>query len=246
MNRRSLEDLANWIGIPCVALYVYSMLIYPWIDGNGNWAHVHAVWDKWQTFNAGLIAFVASLIALNISRINNDRQRERDFLASRAFLPAAFSELTSYFKTSATLLTQVWEDGVQGVATPTPPSDYRDIFKECIRHAAPGVGEYLTTILVKLQVHQARMEDIIDGSNVADRYALISYLFQLGFLKVLVDKQFQFARGEDPFDESPLAWADFKNAYGLLDLHIEEFEADDKWNLKAVTQRAIERMNKHH
>lgn len=244
MKRRSLEDLANWIGIPCVAVYVYSMLIFPWIDGRGSWTHVHAVWDKWQTFNAALIAFLASLIALNISRINSDKQRQRDFLASRAFLPAAFSELTGYFKTSAASLERIWEEGVVGVGTPAAPSVYRDIFKECIRHANPEVGEYLTSILVKLQVHEARLEDTIRGSRSADKYALISYLYELGFLKVLVDKQFEFARGEKPFDETPLSWDDFKNAYGVLDLHLEDFAVDEKWNLKAVTERAVERRNK--
>jgi len=244
MNKSNLEDWANWVGIPGVALYVCSMLIYPWVEGQGSWAHVHEVWDKWQTFNAAALAFLASLIALNLSRIKDEKQRERDFLASKAFLPSAFSELSVYFKSSASILAHIWESGVAGIVAPTPPSAYRDAFKDCIRHATPEGGEHLTAILVKLQIHEARLGDAARSASAADKYALISYLFALGELKVLVDKQYEFARGEAPFDGIPASWDDFKNAYGILDLHLEDYEVDEKWTLKAVTQRALERRDK--
>lgn len=244
MNKKNLEDVVNWLGIPSVALYVYSMLIHPWIDGHGSWVHVQAVWDKWQTFNAALLAFLASLVALNISRIKEEKQRERDFLASKAFLPAAFSELSLYFKASATTLERIWETGVAGVVAPAPPNVYRDVFKDCIRHATPEIGEYLADILVKLQIHEARLENTTQGTLAADRHTLISYLYSLGHLKVLIDKQYEFARGDAQFDRIAANWDDFRNAYSILGLHLEDYEIDERWTLKAVTERAIERRGK--
>lgn len=241
MKNFDLERLANWIGIPGLSLYVWSMLLYPWIKGQGDWKHVQAVWDQWQTLNAALIAFAASLIALNISRVAAEKQRAREFSASRAFLPAAFSELSLYFNESAVALSSLWNAEPGSVVAPTPPSSYRDVFKDCIRHATPQVGAYLASVLVNLQIHEARIRDAAASGAPADKHALISYLYSLGNLKVAVDKQYGFARGESSFDELPATWEDFRNAYGILELHLEHFEVDEMRTLKSFTERALAR-----
>lgn len=244
-----LVDFVNYVGVPLLVVYAFSMFAFPWIDGHGSWTHVQAVWDRWQTLNAGALAFLASLVAFNISRYNENLQRERDFVSAKAFLPSALSSLMEYCSRCSMIYGTLWS--ANGHA-PTPierphlPSDYREVFSNCIRHADPEVGSYLSNILVRLQVHDARLRDVIAQSQASttqavDRHTLLAYLYRLGELYALIGKLFGFARGEEAFAAKPLAWEDFRNAYGVLDLVTEDIYIDDKMNLQAFTKRAIAR-----
>lgn len=234
----------NLVGIPMIALYVVCMFFHPWKSSGWDWTHVHAVWDDWQTLNAAMLAFVASLIALNISRIKDEKQRERDFSASRAFLPAAFSELTGYFSECAHFLDTAWNSGTQNIAAPPPAQAYREVFRDCIRHATPEVGAYLASILVELQIHESRLHELENRQHrVSDRYSLLSYMLALGKLKVLVDRQYEFARGRDSFNPLPAVFEDFRNAYSIMNLHVEDYQASATFTLRGVTERHVARAN---
>jgi hypothetical protein len=241
--------ILNFIGIPATLFYAFSMLVYPWIDNRWNWGQVQNVWDRWQSLNVGVLAFIASITAFNISRFKAKKQRERDFLATKAFLPSALSELVGYFKASAAIFIKGW-DVRRGqrleVTTPRLPEGYKEVFQECIRYAEPDVGDYLSKILVRLQIHNSRLEGFVTAINdVSDispnRHNLISYLYRLGELQALVGKLFPFARNEEDFDSNPLSWEDFRNAYGGLEVWIEDFRIDDTMNLEDFTKRAIAR-----
>jgi uncharacterized short protein YbdD (DUF466 family) len=243
-----LVDLVNYAGIPLLALYVSAMFIFPWFDEHGNWAHVQAVWDRWQTLNAGALAFLASLIAFNIAKFNENIQREREFVAAKSFLPSTLSELMQYFSQSARVLEGLWEANGYPPATrithPDLPPGYREVFSNCIRHADPQVGTYLSNILVHLQVHDARLRDATantteTGGSEPDRYSVIAYLYRLGQLYALVGKLFSFARGEESFDSKALNWEDFRNAFGVLEVELDDIYIDDKMNLFAFTQRIL-------
>ncbi|WP_413625583.1 hypothetical protein [Luteibacter sp. Lutesp34] len=196
-----------------------------------------------------MLAFLSSVIAFNISRFNADQQRSRDFLAAKAFLPAAFSELSEYFKSSASVLTSEWGrqgDGEINVEVPSPDGDYKLIFEKCIRHATPEVGKYLVGILVQMQIHNARLRELFRaGDGIIHihigRSNLIAYLYRLGELQALINKNFDFARGIDSFDSKPLEWEDLRNAYGNLNIRSQDIVVDEKMNLEEFTRRALAR-----
>lgn len=233
-------------------IYFICMFIFPWVDGRFEWAHVQNVWDRWQSLNVAMLAFVSSITAFNISKFNAEKQREREFLASKAFLPAALSELVSYFKASASVLQAGWKsepDNGRNYEVPALPQEYKVVFASCIRHAEPSVGDYLSVILVRLQVHDARLRGYIDqqgndGHFNPDKYNLITYFYRLGELQALVSKLFEFARNTENFDSTPLDWESFRNAYGNLDVEFEDIRIDNNINLEGVTKRAIERNEK--
>ncbi|OOF32803.1 hypothetical protein [Salinivibrio costicola] len=165
----SLIRILNWVGTPAVGLYFFSMVIYPWFSGGGGWSNVQKVWMDWQALNVGILAFISSLVAFNISNHHANQQREREFLAARSFLPEALSELTSYFKQSANLLTEAWtraKDDSDRCKTPLEapvpklPENYKEIFSRCIALAEPEVAGYLSYVLMRLQVHHARVVDL--------------------------------------------------------------------------------------
>ncbi|MDZ4350381.1 MAG: hypothetical protein U1A22_12695 [Xanthomonadaceae bacterium] len=242
-------DAVSLMGIIGVLFYFACMFVYPWMDGHGNWSHVEKVWYKWQALNVGMLAFASSVIALNISRFNAEKQRERNFLASKAFLPAALSELVAYLKSSASVLKTAWhqlEGQSGGLVAPELPKEYKSVFKDCITHAEPGVGNYLSNVLVWLQVHDARLRSLVDqtsdGSYVKpDKHNLITYFYRVGQLQALVGNLFNFARGESKFNSVPLVWEDFRNAYGNLNVIFGDIHLDDQHNLKAFTRRCIAR-----
>lgn len=244
-----LVDIVNCAGLPFLAIYFFAMFTFPWIDGQGSWAHVQVVWDRWQTLNAGALAFSASLIAFNISRFNETVQRERDFIAAKAFLPSTLSSLMEYFSRSAHFYEVLWEANGNAPAPLSPPDlpeGYREVFSNCIRHAEPQIGSYLSNILVHLQVHDARLRDAVAHSmngdwHATDRYTLITYLYRLGELYALIGNLFGYARNEDAFKSRKLNWEDFRSAYSVLDLEVDEIFVDDDMNLQAFTQRALAR-----
>lgn len=227
------------------------MLVFPWFDGPHDWDHVQRVWASWQDVNAGMLAFISGVIAFNISRFNADQQRAREFLAAKAFLPDAFSELSEYFRSSASALATAWDmqaNEKADIDPPQPPMNYREIFEKCIRHATPEVGQYLVGILVHMQVHGARMRGLYrrdDGiiRNNLDQSNLITYLYRLGQLQALINKNFDFARNTQPFDSAPLQWEDFRNAFGNLNIFYQRFSIANYTNLEDFTKRAIERNN---
>ncbi len=253
MHRSSvLVDVTNYAGWPFLFIYGFSMFIWPWFAGDWSWRHVQEVWDRWQTLNAGSLAFLASLIAFNIARFNEDRQREREFVAAKAFLPSTLSGLMEYCSQSASILCSLWEQPAgTGAAMEHPelPRDYREVFSNCIRHADPVVGSYLARILVLLQVHNARLRDAINDAlaqnhSAVDRHTLIAYLLRLGELYARVGNLFSFARGEEDFQDRHLTWEDFRNAYSILDIEIDDFVIDHNMTLEAFTKRWIARQEK--
>ena len=234
-------------GSVIAVIYFFCMFIAPLVQGGGDWTYVQQVWDRWQSLNVGLLAFVSSITALNISRFNSEKQRERDFLASKAFLPSALSELVAYFKESASVYKKGWEASVgkqPAFQIPELPKGYKPVFQECIRHAEPDVGDYLARILVRLQVHDARLQRYVsqeekDGHFSPEKHNLIYYFRDLGELLAMVHKLFGFARSMAEFDYSPLNWDDFHTAYANLDISEYEIKISNKLDLESVTKRYI-------
>jgi len=208
------------------------MFIFPWF--NGGWIYVQDVWDRWQGLNVGMLAFASSATAFSISKYNANKQREREFLAAKAFLPAAYSELTEYFKSSARVLLEGWNASTERVV------------ENCIRHAKPEVGDYLSRILFRLQVHDSRLRSFVEElcgrkGFEPDRYNLIAYMYSLGELQALINKNFEFARNTSEFDPSYLDWESFSNAYANLGIHIELIYVDETFDLEKFTKRGIAR-----
>mgnify|MGYP001575404601 CR=1 FL=1 len=247
-------SVLNWVGIPPVVLYFVCMFypLYSFMVGDGDWVYVQDVWYRWQSLNVGVLAFTSSVIALNISIYNTNKQRERNFVAARAFLPEAFSELTTYFKLCAPILKEAWQIASKKsteiplqAQVPDLLASYKEIFRQCINFAEPDVGERLAYILCRLQVHNSLIKELSasfgkDSTIKENAQNIITYLYSLAELQALVNKTFDYARGLEEFDSSNLVWEDYRNAYANLDISTTDFD-----DLVGFTQRAIKRYNSH-
>ncbi len=217
----------------------------------GDWTYVQNVWNRWQSFNVGMLAFTSSLIAFSISKYNSEQQRKREFIASRAFLPEALSELTDYLELCAEVLIEAYPrakdiddqcDTPLKSKVPDLPPLYRRVFSDCIRHSEPDVAEYLSNILVLLQVNHSRLStlctefkantDVIQSSE-----NIMSYVYCLGELQALINKTFEFARAKKEFDSEKLTIGNLNNAY----LNLEILDTVD--GLQAFTERMLSKKN---
>lgn len=222
----------NFVGIPLVMIYVGFMFVKPWFYG--SWSYVHGVWHSWQSLNVGVLAFVSSLIAFNISRYNAEQQRKRDYLASKAFLPRSLSELCSFMKDSSKVYVNALpKSKTKKTEAPEEPLAELDVFKECIRHARPEVGSYLALILMKLQIHNARMHSVANQPRINILYGQ-DCLYSACEIQVLINYLFDYARGEQEYAEPTFGWEDFSTAYRNMGVRFEDID-----RLEHITKERI-------
>lgn len=248
IKKDTLVSIMNWIGIPLIISYLFCMIIFPFFAGWGNWDYVQKVWDRWQTINTGFLALISSIIAFNISKFSENQQRQRQFLAARSFLPHALSELTTYCRDSSGILREALnrtteEDSERETPlsskAPDLPIDYKDIFRQCITFAESNVADNLANILVLLQVNNSRLKNLENSFSpnshtVLAQINIMTYIFKLGEIQAIINKIFDFSRGENDFDDSSLIWDDYRNAYSNLDFRIGTING-----LEEFTKRAI-------
>ena len=249
----SLLEVLKWGGVAAAFIYFGSMFVVPCIYGQGDWDYIQSVWDRWQSLNAAMLAFFSSVTAFYISIFNSNKQRSRDFNASKAFLPSTLSGLINYFEACAAVYKNGWSTNNQNnqefkPELPLLPVDYAQVFANCIRHAEPDVGDYLAKILVNLQVHNSRMREYVNQSNQDAVFSLgdinlITYFYRLGELYALVANFFEFARNLGEFNSRPLVLDDFDKAYGCLNIYYDEIHIDNN-NLKQFTIRRLSNNNK--
>lgn len=250
MKLDTVLKVAPWIATIGGVIFFIAMILAPWINYDYEWKVVQEVWDRWQTLNAGVLAFIASVIALRISKSNENKQRQRRFVAAKAFLPHALSELMIYFKGSAAFLLEAWERVDEkhllpleplALTTPEAPQDYKGIFKDCISEADDDVAALMASLLTKLQIFNARITEVESSFKPDRKLIVISenirvYLYNLAELQALINNLFGFARSMEDFSDAKLTWDDFKNAYSNLDIWIDEIDG-----LEDFTKRAISR-----
>jgi hypothetical protein len=221
--------LLGVIGAALLIAYIIAMGIYPWF--HGNWDHVHAVWEHWQSLNGGIIggilAITASIIAFSISIIQERHKRQRQFLSYRAESLEVLSNFIVYFKECFEYLEYAWRvlDQIEKNETidyletsffhkPESPQ-YKDTFTPYIATAEGEIDKYLRRFLIKLQIFKSRMRTVMEfmtpsserpgkSSTFLTHQNILTYLVDLAELHAMVGKLMVYAR-EDQHPES-LNW----------------------------------------
>lgn len=245
-----IVKLVNYLAMMGFVAYIFSMVVIP--ISKGDWNYIQEVWDRWQTFNAGMLAFIAAVITFNIASFNSEQLRSRKFKVAKAALPATLSDFYQYFKSSANILKKVWyarnddshtdkEKNVIDDELPKIP-EYKDSINSAIENADDNVSKYLSNYLIKLQIFHARLRQTLESIKPDSGIFHLSlntveYIYNLAELYAMTSRLIEFAREDQPLNDSKLSWNDFKNAYSLLEFD----EICDDSELELITKNRIEK-----
>lgn len=216
------------------------MCVVPWFYG--DWDYVHGVWLDWQTLNTGVLAFLSSITAFNISSVAVEKQRQRDFAASRALLPQKLDDLCQYLSESAKSLQSAYHHSknrseMSEIKVPKLSDAHFEAFQKCIQHATPEVGDYLAKVLNMLQVHGARLKSVCKKPQTNRRY-YNTLFFGLAELKVSVDDLFPLARGEEDNISNKLDKESITRALHILGIYYENTE-----NLESYVNEQVRKIS---
>lgn len=248
----TIIKLSKWVGAPLFLIYLIAMVAYPFFSG--NWVYVQGVWERWQGLNVGVLAFTSSLIALNISRYNAEKQRSREFRAAQASLPLALNELCDYTEAVAQHYKKAWNavtnNNAFDASLPELKTSFEPVFSECIKHARPEVGEWLAGILTRLQIHRARaiaFTEELKSSNRSylDKHKVLDHMYSIGELRASIDRIFPLARGQKALNVKSLELQEFYTAYSALKILPENYsfrfpESDKGFDLQVMTEERVE------
>ncbi|NKI16884.1 hypothetical protein HCU74_05550 [Spongiibacter sp. KMU-166] len=206
-----------------IASYLCAMVFSPLLSAGFDWEYLQRVWDRWQTLNAAMIALCASLVALwasqrqaSLQKKLIEDQREREFVAARAFLSAALAELQDYLRDVYIAYSELYEelpvDGsfsddnsyVPDVALPELPVSHRTVFRDCITHASPDIAKYLSHILSRVQVINSRVMGINESIMYKSRSKIVDDILSVAEIEATCNKLYSFARGDSPLIPSPI------------------------------------------
>lgn len=275
-----------------ILVYICCMFVYPYCSGGYDWDYLIRVLGYWQTFNAAMIALFSSFIAfimmlfkLNVERENLEKERERNFTASRAFLPNVFYDLTVYCEKCAKLQMDAFRKAqkverlenemeelkkldhneekfnkiqvVQKMLDEARaakldygfvnlPDSYMEVFRRCIKYANQEVSLYLSELITKLQIHNARINDLVsnfheDSGRIYFTSSFLDDFLYLGTILVLINKQYKFARGMSDFDNSPIIWDEYRNAYFVMNIWIEDVVDKKGVSLEEYTKKRLKK-----
>ncbi|MFM2598566.1 hypothetical protein [Vibrio fortis] len=192
--------------IALIGTYFMMMIIKPWYDGGGEWLYVHDVWSNWQTLNAAMIAFSASLLAVYAARYSEEKKRQRQLIAARAMLPQALSDFTQHTTNLASFYLETydfWSTGQNNPTDrPTPPKQSIDgavaIFSNCMQQANIEVVEMMAKVLSMNQYISARAESEYNDSFLVRKAMwklnMESQLCELGEMQALINRLFSYGR----------------------------------------------------
>jgi hypothetical protein len=208
--------------------YIFSMVGYPLLKYGYDWRELVGVWSEWQSFNAAMIAITASVIALYVTQISERKSTERKFMVASVLLPHSLGELSAYFNDSADLYTEALNcikarkndhSKLLEAKMPKISDDYKLTFSRCIEYGDAQTAQFLGDLLADMQVHQARMRNVISVLSV-ERHSMqisviniVSNVYLLGHLSVMVERLFPFFRRTVPLDTSPFQLSEYGSAY---------------------------------
>ncbi|MNE12788.1 hypothetical protein D3C80_1056070 [compost metagenome] len=213
-------------------LYLFSMVAYPLYISNLDWNYVQSIWNTWQTFNAAMIALLASIIALTATMYSENKRRERDLLAAKALLPEALSQLIYFCKHSAGLLKKAYEKRDSPSSDPyllyisgefyEIPEWVGSTFQRCIAVARQSDAMYMANILAELQVIRARLMDVHEDNNRNEELLfmsgdIITHIKNIGHFVAKINILFPYARNGEPISTSEINDEMINNGLSQID-----------------------------
>jgi hypothetical protein len=237
-----IKKAAAYLVLLIFITYVCMMLIIPMYDGNFSWYYLQTVWSKWQTFNAAMIAFTSSIIALyvvryrekkniEIKKLNDKNELERNLFLSKALLPDALSELHELCENYYGLLEcsiNISDDELYNYIEGEIPSIPKWIIlslKECMTFSKMEDAIYIARLLSELQIVVSRLKSIHVTKNkkseiISSVTTIERHILSLSSILSKLNRLFPYARMESELDKSNITTQELTTA--LLGINCTE------------------------
>lgn len=242
-------------GLLLIIFYLISMVVMPFIQGQGSWGYVQQVWYDWQSFNVGVLAVISSATAIYSTLISESQKNQRNFLAAKALLALELSKFwEGYLRDSANILNTAWDkvapihwnDGRPALPKrPFLEDTFKEAFSDLVKTAPPEVGIYLANFLRRLQIFNSSIllftSEEIDKDLQFSEQNLITSCCDFGWLAVQVEELFLYSRSQGNFAPRGPNWDIFSNCFrvfNLLDIEGKKFSTEQH-NLKEEVERRI-------
>lgn len=191
-----------------IAVYFYSMVIFPFYKSKYDFDYLLEVWFAWQTLNAAMIALLASAIAIYSTVYTQKKNKESNLIAAKARLPFALSNLMSYSEKICNHYKPQYENMKKGgkfnrnfinLDNISFDNSSVEIITECIKHADKFEARHLSKILNDFQVLNSRLQGYF-SSNVHRLILLPNVkgeLLSIAEIIHAIEGSYDYARGED-------------------------------------------------
>ncbi|HIF9119218.1 TPA: hypothetical protein ACX6O9_003894 [Photobacterium damselae] len=220
------------------AVYGICMVIIPFFRGGVN--IMLSTWDRWQTFNAGMIALLAAVIATYIAVYQDEQankrfmaQRKRDFIAAKAFLPHVLSDLDDYAEKCINILYpfllrvkfrhRIDDNEIEQLNKKfkriVKPANFEKSFQDCIKLGSDYESNEITDLLIEFQLLKSRM-NVFESYNVAMEYKtyhMTTFFVDAICFKLKVSGFYEFARINNAIEKPHLERINYYNCIPDID-----------------------------
>ncbi len=230
-------------------VYLIGMFLWPLI-AKPEWEYLQNVWDRWQSLNVGVLALISSIIVFKATKYHSEQARERQFIATRALLPDAMSELLNYCVDASKALSTLWYETESvhdcrefSVPYPEMPSKYQASFRDCISHAEKSFGTHLARIIANLQVFDSHLSSACKAENLkrregTSRHQVAIMITLQSKICALTNMSFAHCRGLEDFQYRKLTTDDFEQAF--VSTEITKFlDYDDINVIREMVDKAL-------
>lgn len=205
--RRKLTLLVTSI---CLLAYLTCMFVLPVVNTSCKGVELRCRWyslmdtlELWQTFNASVLAFIASILVIFSTTISERKARAKRRDAKLAFLPQALSEISTYIEEIVNVLEAIKnksqaEDLPVIPQTPGNALNRVEKFIEASDYPDEIIVKHLVIATNVIQIYESRLRSLVYDKSIINRDERASYqINQCVRLNCLISGMYGYARSEE-------------------------------------------------
>jgi hypothetical protein len=201
----------------------------------------------WETLVAGAMSVTAAVWAgfllmkqINQTETHEQNRLKRKFIAARATLPLALTELCDFCKRSTDQLKPVYVYARSTVATTVPPFELQTIpdsvmaILNAVLETTPhdAIADRLSDMLAMIQVFQSRLKSMRDSNfhsgNMFVDETIQSYIINSGEIYTLASSLFDYARKKTEYSAAvtldDLMYDKVLDAFRIFEMYSAAFD----------------------
>ncbi|WP_429033163.1 hypothetical protein [Aeromonas veronii] len=230
MTHTTKIKLIKSLSLAFIFLWVNAMITAPLIMTDFSWLEIQKVWDRWQTFNSGMIALLAAVLAIYAAQYSENAKRYRELIAAKSLLPLALSELHTYCTELATYLKNEFiflsekhqidtSTTKENHEPPIPPKEWVfEAFKNCMIHEHETEAKFMASILSDMQITRARIESMKDKNNLITECTFSSHANDICLLHAKLGRMYDYSRKHSLLSTTEITDEEKNNSICVLDI----------------------------